>query len=148
MTKYEALQSLDQRAASKLSLALIEMENQNVPYFISEARRTLLAQCLYFLQGLPQVPQSELEWACKEAGIRPPGTQRISWTLKSNHLSGMAVDIVPLIETADPKDKNKKIWVPDWNSQDMRIVKIMKRAGFDWGGDWKTPDPAHFELGA
>ena len=146
MNKYEALQNLDQRAASKLSLALIDMENQKIPYFISEARRTLLTQYLYALQGMNVVPQSELEWACKEAGIRPPGTQRITWTLKSNHLSGLAVDIVPLMEVADPKDTNKKIWVPDWNNQDTRIVEIMKRHGFSWGGDFPQVDKPHFEL--
>jgi len=135
MTKYEALQSLDPRAASKLAVALGEMENKNVPYFIAEARRTLLTQCLYALQGLGAVPQSDLEWACKEAGIRPPGTQRITWTLKSNHLSGMAVDIVPL--------KDGK---PDWNNQDMRIVEAMKNAGFTWGGDFPQVDKPHFEL--
>jgi len=137
MTKYEALQSLDPKAASKLSMALIEMESQNVPYFISQARRTLLEQCLYALQGrLGDIPQSDLEWACKEAKIRQPDKQKITWTLKSNHLNGMAVDIVPL--------KDGK---PDWNSQDMRIVTAMKNAGFVWGGEWATPDKPHFELG-
>jgi len=135
MTKLEALNSLDSRAASKLAVALIEIENQNIPYFISEARRSLLTQCLYFLQGLPEINQSELEWACKEAGIRPPGKLRITWTLKSNHIDGLAVDIVPL--------KDGK---PDWNNQDMRIVEIMRRNGFVWGGDWTTPDKPHFEL--
>ena len=87
MNKYEALQSLDQRAASKLSLALIEMGNQKIPYFISEARRALLTQCLYALQDrLGEIPFSDLEWACTKAGIRPPGKFKITWTLKSNHL--------------------------------------------------------------
>ena len=136
MTKYDALNSLDNRAAAKLSLAILEMESNGIPYFISEAGRELLTQCLYVLQGTGIVPQSELEWACKKAGIRPPGTQRISWTLKSKHIDRLAVDIVPL--------KDGK---PDWNSQDMRIVEAMKRQGFIWGGDWeKTPDPPHFEL--
>jgi len=136
MTKYEALQSLDPRAAGKLAMALAEMESKNVPYFISEARRTLLTQCLYALQGrLGDIKQADLEWACKEAGIRPPGSGKITWTLKSNHLSGMAVDIVPL--------KDGK---PDWNGQDDRIVAAMKNAGFTWGGDWSTPDKPHFEL--
>jgi len=138
MTKYEALQNLDPKAASKLSMALIDMENQKVPYFISQARRTLLEQCLYALQGrLGDIPQSDLEFACKKAGIRPPDKQKITWTLKSNHLDGLAVDIVPLIG-----DK------PDWNSQDERIVAAMKNAGFVWGGDWSTPDKPHFELRA
>jgi hypothetical protein len=137
MTKYDALNSLDNRAAGKLSLAILEMESNNVPYFIAEARRTLLTQCLYALQGMNVVPQSELEWACKTAGIRPPGTQRITWTLKSKHIDGLAVDIVPL--------KDGK---PDWNNQDMRIVEAMKRQGFIWGGDWQTPDKPHFEMRA
>jgi len=138
MTKYEALQGLDPKAASKLSMALTEMENQKVPYFISEARRSLIAQCLYALQGrLGDIPQSDLEWACAEAKIRPPDKQKITWTLKSSHLSGKAVDIVPL--------KGDK---PDWNNQDERIVAAMKNAGFVWGGDWPTPDKPHFELRA
>ena len=29
-----------------------------------------------------------------------------------------------------------------------RVVSIMKRWGFRWGGDWSHPDPMHFELGA
>lgn len=147
MTKYEALQSLDQKAASKLSVAILEMESNNVPYFISEARRTLLTQCLYALQGrLDGIPQSDLEWACVKAEIRPPDKQKITWTLKSNHMDGLAVDIVPLKEVADPKDKDKKIKVPDWNNQDTRIVEAMKRAGFTWGGDFPQVDKPHFEL--
>jgi len=137
MDKYTALQSLDNRAASSLSLALIEMENQGVKYFIARAKCTLLEQCLIALQGrLDDIPQSDLEWACQQAGFRPPGLNKVTWTLKSNHLNGLAVDIVPL--------KDGK---PDWNNQDDRIVAIMKRHGFAWGGDWKkTPDKPHFEL--
>jgi len=137
MTKYDALNSLDNRAAAALAVALNDLDKDNVPYFISEAARELLTQCLYVLQGTGIIPQSELEWACKTAGIRPPGTQRISWTLKSKHIEKMAVDIYPL--------KDGK---PDWNNQDMRIVAAMKRAGFIWGGDWATPDRPHFELRA
>jgi hypothetical protein len=31
---------------------------------------------------------------------------------------------------------------------DPRIVQIFKKWGFNWGGDWRTPDGMHFELGA
>jgi len=134
MTKFEALQSLENRTASRLATALIEIENQNIPYYISEARRTLLRQCLYALQGRFEI-QADLEWACTQAGIRPPGTQKITWTLRSKHIEGKAVDIVPL--------KDGK---PDWNNQDERIVAIMKGNGFAWGGDWNVPDKPHFEL--
>jgi hypothetical protein len=29
---------------------------------------------------------------------------------------------------------------------DERIVEVFDRHGFDWGGDWRTPDGMHFEL--
>lgn len=32
-------------------------------------------------------------------------------------------------------------------NQDPRLVEIMKRWGFTWGGDWLVPDPMHFEYG-
>lgn len=30
-------------------------------------------------------------------------------------------------------------------TQDARLVEVMKRWGFNWGGDWALPDPMHFE---
>lgn len=33
-------------------------------------------------------------------------------------------------------------------TMDDRIVAIMKKWGFRWGGDWSYTDPMHFELGA
>jgi hypothetical protein len=29
--------------------------------------------------------------------------------------------------------------------QDPRLVEVMERWGFTWGGRWLVPDPAHFE---
>jgi hypothetical protein len=136
VTKQDVLKTLTYKTGDALCKALSEMERDGVPYFISEGGRSLLTQCLYALQGrLGDIPQSDLEWACKEAGIRPPDKQKITWTLKSNHLSGNAVDIVPI--------KDGKA---DWNNQDDRIVTAMKNAEFVWGGDWQTPDKPHFEL--
>ncbi len=31
------------------------------------------------------------------------------------------------------------------SAQDPRLVEIMRRWGFTWGGDWLIPDPSHFE---
>lgn len=136
MTKSEALATLSIDAGIAFTKATTELDQQNVPYYISEAGRTLLTQCLYALQGrLDDLKQSDLEWACKEAKIRPPDKQKITWTLKSNHISGNAVDILPL--------KDGKV---EWDNQDERIVAAMKSAGFIWGGDWPTPDKPHFEI--
>lgn len=30
--------------------------------------------------------------------------------------------------------------------QNPRLVEAFKRQGFAWGGEWKTPDPMHFEI--
>lgn len=32
-------------------------------------------------------------------------------------------------------------------TQDPRLVEVMKKWGFTWGGDWLVPDPMHFEYG-
>lgn len=34
------------------------------------------------------------------------------------------------------------------STQDMRLVQIMERWGFVWGGTWTVPDAMHFEFGA
>lgn len=138
MTKLDALNTLTNETRTALLMALTELENENIFYFIIEAGRSLLTQCLYALQGrLDGIEQSDLEWACQQAKIRQPDKQKITWTLRSNHLSGQAVDIMPI--------KDGKI---DYSNQDERIVTVMKKAGFIWGGDWEGArrDPPHFEL--
>jgi hypothetical protein len=32
------------------------------------------------------------------------------------------------------------------STQDPALVACFKESGFDWGGDWRTPDPMHFQL--
>lgn len=140
MTRDEALKTLTPETGAALIIATKDMERNGVPYFISEAGRNLLTQCLYALQGRlgegkNAILFSSLETACKQAGIRPPDKEIITWTLQSNHFNGTAVDIYPL--------KDGKV---DWNNQDERIVEAMKSAGFSWGGDWNTPDRPHFEM--
>ena len=29
---------------------------------------------------------------------------------------------------------------------DPRVVEVMERWGFEWGGRWLVPDPMHFEF--
>jgi hypothetical protein len=139
MTKTEVLKGLTHETGQALCKALAEMDSAGVKYHIAEGRRTLLTQCLYALQGrLGDIFPSDLEWACQQAGIRPPGRGIITKTLKSNHLDGNAVDILPMAGG-----------LIDWGGQDDRIVAAMKNAGFAWGGDWKDfQDKPHFECRA
>ncbi len=58
----------------------------------------------------------------------PSGLSRHSW--------GAAVDINA---PANP--------LGSAGTQDERLVEVMQRWGFTWGGDWVVPDPMHFEYG-
>lgn len=65
-----------------------------------------------------------------------------SWTLKSRHLTGHAVDVAALVG-------GKVRW--DWPLYGQ-IATIVKDAANDlnlpieWGGDWKKKDGPHFQL--
>jgi hypothetical protein len=141
MTRTDAIKTLTHETGDALVKATIEMDRLEIKYCIIEAGRSLLTQLLYFLQGrldnIPDFSFSDLQWACQQAGIRPPDKQKITWTLKSNHLDGKAVDIMPLLENGNIS----------WNKQDQRIIDTMKKYGFIAGADWEEEknDPPHFE---
>ena len=70
-------------------------------------------------------------------GRTRPGA-KVTWTLKSRHISGLAVDIVPL-------KTNGGIW---WDAPDD-LWKILGHAArtnaLVWGGNWKKQDKPHVE---
>jgi hypothetical protein len=75
------------------------------------------------------------------------GTKKLS-----NHSTGCAVDINPLLNPQILNDKiypsNGKYSVkePGTISKNSFIVKLFKKLGWTWGGDWKsTKDYQHFE---
>ncbi len=69
----------------------------------------------------------------------------VSWTTRSKHLTGDAIDICPFeVMNLDGPDKlHWKTDHPVWN----RIVKIGESVGLVAGARWKsTPDYGHFEM--
>ncbi len=52
----------------------------------------------------------------------------------SRHAWGLAID---LNAAANPYGER--------STQDRRLVEVMERNGFAWGGRWATPDAMHFE---
>ena len=52
----------------------------------------------------------------------------------SRHAWGIAVDL-----NVDDNPRGS------FSTQDARLVEIMRRHGFGWGGTWLVPDPAHYE---
>ena len=62
-----------------------------------------------------------------------------SWTKRSRHCDGLAIDVCPkeLINTPG--------WVPDspvWET----VGEIGEALGLRWGGRWKQRDMVHFEM--
>lgn len=68
----------------------------------------------------------------------------VSWTTRSKHLIGEAIDVAPFEEWR-VNGANKLLWDakhPQW----QRIGEIGESCGLVWGGRWKsTPDLGHFE---
>jgi peptidoglycan L-alanyl-D-glutamate endopeptidase CwlK len=67
-------------------------------------------------------------------GRTTPG-KIVTWTRKSNHITGKAFDIAFIGKEPYPKNFDWKI-----------LGDIGKSVGLKWGGDWKTKDLPHFEI--
>lgn len=64
--------------------------------------------------------------------------RHMTWNPKrplSRHAWGIAVDVNARLF---PYGSRKK--------QDARLVAAFAKQGFCWGGEWRTPDPMHFEM--
>ncbi len=58
----------------------------------------------------------------------------------SDHQSGLAVDVVPLQGT-------RAVWPALSDPRWKQISDVMKKHGFEWGGDWKRfPDYPHYQM--
>lgn len=107
---------------------------------INETLRDLATQMAYFARGRMEVKYVKMYYAA--AGLYEIGDVEartvITNTLRSNHMSGKAVDFVPV--------KDGKLW---WNApaEVWRVMgEIGESCGLKWGGRWKDlPDTPHFE---
>lgn len=106
---------------------------------IVETKRSLPVQMAYYARGRMAVADVKAMYAA--AGLYNITTEEAekknTWTLKSNHLSGHAVDFCPI--------KNGKY---DWNvdvSIWEELGKIGESCGLKWGGRWTQKDYPHFE---
>jgi hypothetical protein len=53
----------------------------------------------------------------------------------SRHSWGIAVDVNARLFPLGSKEK-----------QNAKLIEAFAKQGFAWGGEWKTPDPMHFEI--
>ena len=107
---------------------------------INETLRDLPTQMAYYTRGRMKTADVKKFYAA--AGLYDIGDAEAQTictnTLQSNHMSGKAVDFVPV--------KDGKLW---WNAPQevWRVMgEIGESCGLKWGGRWKElPDCPHFE---
>lgn len=68
----------------------------------------------------------------------------VSWTKRSKHLDGLAIDICPWDEFR-LNGPDKLAWDAD-NTLWLKIGHIGEALGLRWGGRWQQRDPGHFEM--
>ena len=131
----------------KASDAVIKMSNDTrLKYWgvecvaISETKRELTVQMAYYSRGRMQVCDVQKMYAAaglyaiSENEAKIPNT----WTLRSKHIVGKAIDIVPVVNGKLTWNVPVKVW--------ERMGEIGKECGLNWGGDWKEKDYPHFEI--
>jgi len=137
---------LDPETRKAVEAADKELDGLGIKHKSISGLRTAKEQYALWCQG--RKPLDEVNKARADAGMKPISAIENKYTitncdgykLKSNHQSGKGIDKVPV---------NAKDW-PIWPSASdprwKQISDVMKKHGFDWGGDWKDfKDPPHYE---
>lgn len=99
----------------------------------------LLARCCE--QGIPVMIVDTLRTPQEHAINLAKG---VSWTIRSKHLTGDAIDIC-LYDEYKANGPDKLLWNadhPHW----MKVVAIGESLGLVAGARWKQRDMGHFEL--
>jgi peptidoglycan L-alanyl-D-glutamate endopeptidase CwlK len=115
-------------------------------YIVFEGRRTKAVQEAYYAQGRQSL--AEVNALRKKAGLylftkETENAHKITWTMKSKHLDGLAMDIVPTTPEGNPTwDLNRYI------DQFKTIRDCGRDAGLDCGGYWDEAqrDWPHYQL--
>jgi peptidoglycan L-alanyl-D-glutamate endopeptidase CwlK len=114
-------------------------------YIIFEGVRTEAVQAAYFAQG--RDPLEEVNRARKDAGLylltSETQNYKITWTMKSKHLEGLAMDILPVQPNGEPT------WdLAHYRRQFELIRDAGREAGLVCGADWPEPqrDWPHYEV--
>lgn len=142
-TSKERLATVDPRLAAVCHLALCKSP---IDFMVLEGRRSISRQHELYGQGRTA---AQLSAVGVDPALARPSMQQVTWTLKSNHFAGRAVDLVP--------------YPVDWN--DTKKFDLMAQAMFAaakdlgtpirWGADWDRDgkprergesDSPHFEL--
>lgn len=135
MTKIEALEPGTREKVEKM---LHFLDAEKISYKIIETLRTNKVQQAYYAQG--RNPLYTVNALRKEAGLwvidEETNKRIITWTLKSKHLEGRAIDIVPIKDGKIPWNINTQ----EIANLYLRIGAVGESVGLEWGGRWKPVD--------
>jgi len=146
-----SIDELDDRVKDTVRNFTDHLDSNKIPYVILETRRTKEVQEAYYAQGRESL--TRINALRSLAGLNPIGESEgkriITWTRKSKHIDGLAVDIAPVIDRKIPWNVTDKEQAAAW----LELGAIGESFGLDWGGKWPPfdkyalgRDVPHFEL--
>ena len=107
---------------------------------VVETLRDLSTQMAYYARG--RMAEADAQAMYAAAGLWKIGekeaAQKITWTLDSKHLRGLAIDIAPV--------KGGHVWWQAPHAVWERMGQIGESNGMNWGGRWKNKDGPHYEV--
>lgn len=131
---------------NKSSIEKLSTVNMRLQVIVTAAASALSDSKIFFIvtQGLRTKEQQAELYA---QGRTKPG-KIVTWTLSSNHLSGLAVDLAPMIDGKLNWDEDGKLGAWPIIATAMKNAAIDRGEIITWGGDWegKKRDRPHFEL--
>lgn len=151
MPLHKEIHELLPEVQEMLEKAISELKEKDIRFSILETYREQVVQDAYYSQG--RKPIDEVNYLREKAGLIPIGINDnyiITKTKNSYHTLRRAVDLVPVLSNGRIpwiiKDASTAaLW--------MHIGDIMKKYGFEWGGDWNPKnewgigwDPAHYQI--
>jgi len=126
-------------------LNLLDKELSEDRYIVFEGRRSVLVQEAYFAQGM--LPLEAVNKKRAEAGLYPLRSEkdnyRITWTLQSKHIDGLAMDVLPTDGRGNPT------WdLTHYRKAFETIRDCGRKAGLTCGADWPDPktDWPHYQV--
>lgn len=139
------LDGLSPKFRARVEAALAEMSRdpllRQYKIIVVEGLRDLSRQMAYFARGRMKTEHVVAMYLA--AGLwklnDTEAQTRVTETLKSKHLDGLAVDIAPSLDGKIIWNAPREVW--------GRMGAIGKSFGLAWGGDWKSYDCPHFEQG-
>lgn len=125
------------KCLAKIGIKLCKAQGINV--CVVEGKRSLARQKELYGKGRT-VPECRAVMSEQDAKkYSKPKEKKVTWTINSKHIDGLAVDIVPYKGKALSWETNN----PDYK----KVSAIFKSLGFEWGGDWTaTKDYPHYQI--